>query len=109
MPSYEQRYDAARDKFFAENPAARAQVESVSASVIEACGLTVDDYRDQQRIAVFAEAAQKLGLDTDEFVIRLVAESPEQAQEWRERRHRRIADALGLEWDEYLKMNRISE
>jgi hypothetical protein len=107
--SIENRYSAARDKFFAENPRALTEIESVSAGVIEACGMTIDEYRQQQRCVVFADAAKTRGLEVDEFVIRLIAESPEQAQEWRLDRHRKVAKVLGIEWDEYKQMNGITE
>ncbi|KPW64463.1 hypothetical protein ALO82_200140 [Pseudomonas syringae pv. broussonetiae] len=107
--SIENRYHAARNKFFGENPGALAQIESVKPAVIEACEMTVDEYREQQRIVVFAEAARSRGLEVDEFVIRLVAESPEQAKEWRLDQHRKIADALSIDWDEYKQLNRIIE
>lgn len=104
----EKRYSAARDKFFAENPRALTQIESVKPAVIEACGLTVDEYREQRRLVVFAEAARSRGLEVDEFVIRLIAESPEQANEWRLDQHRKIAVSLGIDWDEYKQLNRIA-
>lgn len=107
--SIENRYNAARDKFFAENPHALTQIESVTPAVIEACGMTVDEYYEQQRLGVFAEAARSRGLEVDEFVIRLVAESPEQANEWRLEQHRKVADALGIDWAEYKHLNRIDE
>jgi hypothetical protein len=103
----ENRYKEAREKFFAENPSARSQIESVKPSVIEACGLTVEQYQEQQRYLVFEEAARSHGLEVDEFVIRLMAESPEQANEWRLDRHRKIAASLGMDWDEYKQLNRI--
>lgn len=105
----EKRYSAARDKFFAENPRALAEIESVRPSVIEACGITVDEYRQQQRCVVFAAAAKTHGFEVDEFVIHLVAESTEQAQAWRLDRHRKMATVLGIEWDEYKQLNRITE
>lgn len=104
----ENRYTAAREKFFAENPHALTQIESVKPAVIEACGMTVDEYREQQRLVVFTEAARIRGLEVDEFVIRLVAESPEQANEWRFDQHRKIAAALDIDWDEYKQVNRIA-
>lgn len=104
----EARYSLAHDKFFADNPRDLTQIESVSPAVIEACGITVDEYREQQRLVVFAEAARSRGLEVDEFVIRLVAESPEQANEWRLDRHRKIAAALGIDWGEYKQLNRIA-
>lgn len=109
MLTFEDRYDAARNKFFAEDPQAMTEIESVSAGVIEACGMTVVEYRQAQRVRVFAEAAEKRGIELDEFVIQLVAESPQQAQEWRIQRHRQMADALGIDWPEYKTINKICE
>lgn len=103
------RYSAARDKFFAKNPHALTHIESVKPAVIEACGMTVDEYCEQQRLLVFAEAARSRGLEVDEFVIRLVAESPEQANEWRLDQHRKVAAALGIDWADYKQLNRIAE
>jgi hypothetical protein len=109
MLTFEDRYDAARNKFFAENPQAMKKFEAVSAGVIEACGMTVEEYRQVQRVRVFAEAAERRGIELDEFVIQLVAQSPQQAQEWRIQRHRQMADALGIDWPEYKAINRLCE
>ncbi|WP_410480380.1 DUF6388 family protein [Pseudomonas sp. DCA-1] len=109
MLTFEDRYDAARNKFFADNPQAMKEIEAVNPRVIEAGGMTVEEYRKAQRIRVFAEAAEKRGIDLDEFVIGLVAESPQQAQEWRLKRHRQMADALGIDWPEYKDLNKIHE
>ncbi|WP_197675307.1 DUF6388 family protein [Pseudomonas viridiflava] len=103
--------------FLLKNPHALTQIESVTPAVIVACGISVDEYREQQRIVVFAEAARSCGLEVDEFVIglvaespsRRVAESPEQANEWRLDRHCKIADAFGIDWDEYKQLNRMVE
>lgn len=104
---FENRYNAAREKFFAENPRILSQIKSVKTAAVEACGMTVDEYIEQQCLVVFAEAARSRGLEVDEFVIRLVAESPEQANEWRMDQHRKMAAALGMDWGEYKQLNRI--
>jgi hypothetical protein len=109
MLTLEDRYTAARDKFFAENPQAMREIEAVSAEEIEGSGMTVEEYRSQQRLQVFAEAAKKRGIELDEFVIHLVAQSPQQAQEWRIERHRKMAEVLGSSWEEYKDLNRITE
>jgi uncharacterized protein with von Willebrand factor type A (vWA) domain len=110
MPSYENRYDAAHEKYFAENPhILDRQMDAVSSKVIEACGITVEEYRQQQRYELFAKAARAHGLELDEFVIHLVAESPEQAHEWRITSHRQTADSLGIPWPDFNAMNRIEE
>ncbi|KQW19741.1 MULTISPECIES: DUF6388 family protein [Pseudomonas] len=105
----EQRHNAAMEKFFAEHPHLLAEIQSVKPAVIEACGLTVSEYREQQRSVVFFEAARRQGLDVTELVIRLVATSPEQAQEWRLDHQRKLAEALGMDWDEYRTLNRIAD
>lgn len=104
------RYNAARERFFAENPKALAEAEaSASPALIEAAGMTVDEFMQHQRLVIFAQAAERQGLEVDEFVIRLIAESPEQAQSWRLERHQKMASALGIEWNEYKQLNRITE
>ena len=107
--SIESRYKAARDKFFNENPQALTAIESVNPRVIEACGISIEEYQQQQRYMIFAEAAKSRGLEVDEFVIQLMAQSPEQAHAWRLERHRKMAEALGIDWAEYKQMNRITE
>lgn len=109
MPSYEDRYAAAHEKFFAEHPETQAEVESADVREVEALGVTMEQYWQQKRYEVFSKAARRRGLDLDEFVIWLVADSPQQAHEWCLRSHRRMADALGIEWNEYREMNRIFE
>lgn len=103
------RYSAAREKYFSQNPAAEHEINAVSTTVIEACGMTVEEYREQRRAQVFASAAEARGIDSSELVILLMAESPEQAHEWRLDQHRKVADALGMEWTEYRSLNRIEE
>lgn len=69
----------------------------------------MEEYREQRRYVVFAQAAKAHGLEVDEFVINLVAESPEQAHAWRLEGQRRTAEVLGIPWDEYKQLNRITE
>jgi hypothetical protein len=103
------RYQAATAKYFASNPGATVEIESVSETMLEHCGITKDEYRTQQRHVIFANAAKARGFEVDEFVIRLMAESPEQAHEWRQQSQRRVAEILGIPWDEYKQLNRITE
>lgn len=104
-----ERYSVARDKYFTMNPQAAHEINSVSKAVIEAAGMGVDEYREQARAAAFVKAAEARDIEVDEFVIQLVADSPEQAQTWRMDRHRKIARTLGIEWDDYKQLNRIAE
>lgn len=105
----QERYAAAREKFFTENPRALTEIESISRTVIEAGGSSVEEYLERQRSLVFAGAAKLRGIEVDEFVIQLMSESPEQAKEWRLDRQRKIAESIGMEWDEYKQLNRIAD
>ncbi|MBD8184788.1 hypothetical protein IFU20_01225 [Pseudomonas viridiflava] len=107
--SISNRYQAAHDKYFAGNPEAAAEIESVSVRMLDNLGITMEEWRKTQRYLVFAKAAEANGFEIDEFVIHLMAESPGQAHAWRLERQRRLADALGIPWDEYRQLNRISE
>lgn len=104
-----ERYKAAREKYFEMNPQAAHEIDSVSKTVIEAAGMEIDEYREQARAAAFVKGAEARGIEVDEFVIQLVADSTEQAQAWRIDRHRKIADTLGIDWDDYKQLNRIAE
>ncbi|MBV1813455.1 hypothetical protein KTT58_11970 [Pseudomonas viridiflava] len=107
--SMSKRYRAAHDKYFANNPRAVAEIESVNLKMLENIGVTLEEWRINQRYLAFAKAAEAYGLEVDEFVIRLVAESPEQAQAWRLERHRKTADNLGISWDDYKQLNYIPD
>lgn len=107
--SMSNRYNAAHDKYFANNPRIVAEIESVSLKMLENIGMTLQEWCINQRYLAFAKAAEAYGLEEDEFVISLLAESPEQAQEWRLERHRKTADILGIPWGEYKQLNCIPD
>ncbi|MEE3924008.1 DUF6388 family protein [Pseudomonas viridiflava] len=107
--SISNRYQAAHDRYFANNPRAAAEIESVSIKMLDNLGITMEEWRKTQRYLVFAKAAEAYSFEVDEFVIHLMAESPEQAHAWRLERQRQLAEALGIPWDEYKQLNRIIE
>ncbi|MBD9428224.1 hypothetical protein IB232_23085 [Pseudomonas sp. PDM15] len=106
---FEQLYRAAIDKFLDQNPKVLEYIESGCRSVRALSYMPENEFREQQRRVCFALAAQTYGIDVDELVIRLMAESPEQAQEWRMDGHRKLDDVFGMLWDEYKQRNRIFE
>jgi hypothetical protein len=107
--SISNRYLAAHDKYFASNPKAAIEIESVSVKMLDNLGITMEEWRQNQRYLAFSKAAEAYGFEVDEFVIHLMAESPAQANAWRLERQRQLADGLGIPWDEYKQLNRISE
>lgn len=61
----------------------------------------------QQIVWAFEDAADELGMQPWEYALQLIAESPEQLQAMRLETHREVAEALGLEWEEYCQFNDI--
>lgn len=104
-----QRYKLAQEIFFTHNPHIVLELDSLNPAEIDAIGVEMGVFKDQRRDELFARAAGDRGLDVSEFVIQIVAESPEQANAWRLEEHRRQADILGIDWSEYKSLNRIVE
>ncbi|MDF9617597.1 DUF6388 family protein [Pseudomonas entomophila] len=61
----------------------------------------------QQIEWAFEDAAQEQGVEPWEYALQLIAESPEQLQAMRLETHREVAEALGMEWEEYCQFNEI--
>ncbi|MFG0409586.1 DUF6388 family protein [Pseudomonas sp. FYR_11] len=61
----------------------------------------------QQIEWAFEDMAQEQGLPPWELALQLIAESPEQLHAMRLETHREVAEALGLEWEEYCQFNEI--
>jgi len=107
--SYKERLQEARAKFFIDNPALAATIDNVSPTVIESVGMSVDDYRNQKRVEVYAKAQEASGKDPAGFCAQILGASADQEQAWRLEQHRKIASAMGMEWGDYKALNRISE
>ncbi|WP_223460378.1 DUF6388 family protein [Pseudomonas sp. A-R-26] len=106
----ESRYNAASAKYFAQNPALTQEIEAaIAASLaeIQAVGSTVEQERELRQMEAFATEAIDRGLEIHELVIRLLADSPEQAQAWQLEHHRQVAGSLGMDWEQYKAMNLI--
>lgn len=105
----EERYELAWQKYFDANPARAAEIETFDHAALVAVGMDVDAFREHRKMEVFAVAAKERGLEPDEYVIQLIAESPAQAHEWRLEGYRRSAENLGCDWEDYKQLNQIVE
>ncbi len=109
MQTIKERYLLARERYFRGHPSEQAEINAIDPSVFTGIGLSLEEGREQKRTEFFARAAKRLGIDAHELVIRLVATSELEAQEWRLAHHRDIADSLGMDWQEYQRLNGIAE
>lgn len=107
--SFKEHLQEARTLFFIQNPDLAASIEEVAPGVIAAAGMTVEDYRQQKRMEVYARAEKASGSDPFRFCAQILGAPAAQELEWRVEYHRAAASAMGMEWDDYKKLNRFSE
>lgn len=96
MISKESRHAVALERFAQANPELMAEMAQLS-----------EADRQQQIQWAFEDAAQELGIESWELVLRLVAESPGELQAMRLEVHREVAETLGMTWEEYCDFNDI--
>ncbi|HEX8594884.1 MAG TPA: DUF6388 family protein [Pseudomonas sp.] len=90
--------DVALAKYLTTNPVLKAEIQELSA-----------DEQKQQTQWAFEDEAEDLGIEPWELALQLVAESPEQLKSMRLEAHHQVAEALGMDWDEYRELNDIQE
>jgi hypothetical protein len=90
--------DAALAKYLASNTTLQDEIKDLSAHE-----------QKQQTQWAFEDEAEALGIETWEFALQWIAETPEQLKEMRLEAHRQVAEALGMEWAEYCAVNAIQE
>lgn len=90
--------DAALAKYLVSNPTLKDEIKDLSP--LE---------QKQQTQWAFEDEAEALGIETWEYTLQLIAESPEQLKAMRLEAHRQVAEALGMDWAEYCAINAIEE
>jgi len=90
--------DVALAKYLITNPDLKTEIQDLSA-----------EEQKQQTQWAFEDEAEDLGIEPWELALQLVAESPEQLKSMRLEAHQQVAETLGMDWDEYLKLNDIEE
>lgn len=90
--------DVALAKYLETNPGLRDEISTLSAK----------EQLDQTRWA-FEDEAEDQGIEPWELAVQLIAETPEQLKAMRLEAHHQVAEALGMEWNEYCELNDIQE
>lgn len=88
--------DAAVAKYLASHPTLQEEIKHLSAAE-----------QKQQAQWAFEDEAESQGIEPWELAVELIAESPEQLKSMRLEAHAQVAEALGMEWDEYCQLNEI--
>ncbi|MCY1174914.1 hypothetical protein D9M73_151320 [compost metagenome] len=93
-----ERQASALQRFAAANPQLLEEIAGLSA------------HEQQQQIEwAFEDAAQEQGLEPWELTLQLIAGSDAELQAMRLEVHRQVAEALGMEWEEYCSINEIND
>ncbi len=96
MIAKEARQALALQRFAEANPQLREEIRELDARE-----------QAQQIEWAFEDAADEQGIQPWELALQLIAETPEQLQAMRLETHREVAEALGMEWEEYCQFNEI--
>jgi hypothetical protein len=93
-----ERQDSALQRFAEANPQLLEEIAGLSAQE-----------QHQQIEWAFEDAAQEQGLEPWELTLQLIAGSDEELRAMRLEVHREVAEALGMEWEEYCSVNEIDD
>ena len=83
-------------KFLAENPSAKAEVDAIPLEVAEALGVELSELRLEKTVRLLGQRATELGLEYFEYLLRLSVEDEAERQQIRQAREDAIARCLGI-------------
>lgn len=92
----QQRQDVALEKFLEQHPDLRDEIQVLNAKE-----------QKEQTLWALEDAAEEQGLEPWELVLELIATSPEELKIMRLEVHQEVAEALGMDWDEYRQLNEL--
>lgn len=105
MIQAEQLHQIALDKFLAEHPALREELNNLNPLEAQAVGVPMMQYRDERLHQAFEAEAERLGFFAWELTLQLTAASPEEFEAQRIEVHKEVAEMAGMAWTEYCEMH----
>ncbi|KAF0862862.1 hypothetical protein PLD_19530 [Pseudomonas sp. LD120] len=92
----EARIDVALERYLAATPSLQEEISALS-----------PEEQKQQAQWAFEDEAESRGIEPWELVLDLVAETPEELKAMRLEVHQEVAEALGMDLEDYLQLNEI--
>ncbi|UVL73486.1 DUF6388 family protein [Pseudomonas protegens] len=92
----EARNDVALERYLAATPSLQEEISALS-----------PEEQKQQAQWAFEDEAESRGIEPWELVLDLVAETPEELKAMRLEVHQEVAEALGMDLEDYLQLNEI--
>lgn len=105
MASNEQQHELALQKFLAERPPLRDELDHLNPLAAQAKGETMAQYRDERLHEAFEAEAERLGFFAWELTLQLTTETPEEFETRRTEVHKEVAEMAGMNWTEYCQLH----
>jgi hypothetical protein len=107
MASTEQHHELALQKFLAERPLVRDELDHLNPLAAQAKGETMAQYRDERLHEAFEAEAERLGLFAWELTLQLTSETPEDFEFRKIEVHKEVAQMAGMDWTEYCQLHNL--
>lgn len=98
-------HQKALDRFLAEHPALKQQLDTLNPLEARAVGQTMQEYRQERLNEAFEAEAERLGFFAWELTLKLTSESDDAFQAQRLEVHREVAQMAGMPWAEYCEFH----
>lgn len=99
------QHQKALDRFLAEHPALKQQLDTLNPLEARAVGQTMQEYRQERLNEAFEAEAERLDFFAWELTLKLTSESDDAFQAQRLEVHREVAQMAGMPWAEYCKFH----
>lgn len=99
------QHQKALDRFLAEHPALKQQLDTLNPLEARAVGQTMQEYRQERLNEAFEAEAERLGFFAWELTLKLTSESDDAFQAQRLEVHREVAQMAGMPWAEYCEFH----
>lgn len=99
------QHQKALDRFLAEHPDLKQQLDTLNPLEARAVGQTMQEYRQERLNEAFEAEAERLGFFAWELTLKLTSESDDAFQAQRLEVHREVAQMAGMPWAEYCEFH----
>lgn len=101
-------YKIAIERFKEQNPEIVNKLKSLDPKIADSLGVPFEEFYEQELHGLYKGYAASMGMSVIDMNMRLAADSEEQVKEMQLEYHQSTAEALGIDWGEFQKMNGIS-
>lgn len=109
MPPIEHHHQLALQKFLAQHPQLKDELDHLNPLAAQVRGETQEQYRDERLHEAFEAEAERLGLFAWELTLQLTAASPQDYQTRRMEVHKEVAEMAGMDWGQYCQLNGLDK